>query len=309
MYKSTKCWAFGIAVLLLVGAPVLADDMIYRGADVWSTTAGGFTYSTFEHDPIPADFFCEGSLPFTGNIAFEGAPLATEPARQLGTVDTIVERLDDAPFDQNGVAVTRIQLLAMSLASRDLLENECGTYHVAVSLDGKQPITEMKIFKDSDFGGSYEAPLELRIKMVFTPVAGEGTTRELSRDISLGPGTFSVWSHQERDLQAAKVKVDTTNDGIPDQYLPGPSNFVAGVAPVAFTATTADRANCPYTSCHCNPVPTDWDAINDPNEWVCHPSHKHCIDTYVPCHLIPDRDRPRFEPYDNEPYEHEGEAL
>ncbi|MEM7480966.1 MAG: hypothetical protein AAF481_07305 [Acidobacteriota bacterium] len=302
-YKGLKvawCWVC-VAILALIAVPAFAEDVIYRGADMWKTTAGGFTYSTFAHDPIPANFFCEGSEAFTGAIAFEGAPLHTEPAGELGGIDTIVERLDDAVFNDLGVATTRIQLMALSMISPQVFENECGAYHVAVSLDGEQPITEMKIFRDDEYGGSYEAPLELKVKVSFTPVDGRAAARAVSREVSLGPGTFSVWSEREIDRTAATVKVDTDLDGRVDREMPPASNFVAGVAGIAPAALSDHQAMCPYTSCHCNPVPSDWDAINDPNTWVCSPAHQHCIDTYVPCRHVPDFE-PR-EPIEVQPFE------
>src|SRR4029077_1901354 len=100
----------------------------------------------------------EGSQPFTGTVKFKGAPLAVEPAGSLGTIDTVVRRLDDAQFNAKGEAAPRTQLMPLSLVSTQPIETSCGKYDVAVSLSGKQPVTTMKIFQTDAFGGTYTAP-------------------------------------------------------------------------------------------------------------------------------------------------------
>src|SRR5262245_32321346 len=109
-----KLWILTVlaasVIVLTVGSPAFAgDDVIRKGVDVWMTVAG-FAQTSFDAEPIPAGFFCKDSKPFTGTIVFKGAPLATEPANSLGPVDTVVSRLDDAAFNEKGVAYTRVQL-------------------------------------------------------------------------------------------------------------------------------------------------------------------------------------------------------
>src|SRR5829696_2338039 len=157
MRMSIRVIAVAALMLSLVaGAPALADDVVRKGIDAW-TTVQGFAQTSFEKDPIPAGFFCERSQPFTGKIVMKGAPLVTEPTKALGEpADTIVARLDDAVFNEKGEAVTRIQLRALSLASVQPVETSCGSYDVTVHLDGEQPTTTMKIFKTEANGGRYE---------------------------------------------------------------------------------------------------------------------------------------------------------
>lgn len=274
-------WAFrsGLMLALIVLAavsPVAAADLIHNGADVWET-ATGFTYSSFDKNPIPAGFFCPDSKPFTGKISLQGEPLKTEPAGSLGQIDTIVRRLDDAAFDGKGEARTRIQLLALSLASVKPVDTGCGLYDVKASLAGEQPVTEMKILRTSDGGGTYVAPLELNVKLVFTPVNGKGERRELTNRVSLGPGSNSFWSYAKA-VPHGPVRVDTNGDGTPDALLPASSNFAAGVAPATeVTSTTAQPAYCRYQSCHCAEASTN---PYEPN-WYC--EHLHCVWVSVPC--------------------------
>lgn len=273
------------------GSPLVAGEVVHNGVDLWMTVAG-FAQTSFAKDPLPAGFFCEGSQPFAGIVKFKGAPLAVEPAGSLGTIDTVVRRLDDAAFDAKGEAVTRIQLMALSLVSTQPVETSCGPYDVAVSLTGKQPVTTMRIFQAETAGGTYSAPLELNVKVVFTPVRGDGSRRrEVTRRIELGPSTNSVWAYVNLPRYQAGIRVDTDSDGRPDTVLPPASNFLAGVAPavlkeapplprLAGTGIACPAGQCPYRACHC--------AAPDTNpEWNqsatgCADDHLHCIWTCAP---------------------------
>lgn len=271
-----------IVFLALLGTfPAAADQTIHRGDDYWQTSGAGSTFTSFEEDPIPADFFCPGSPPFTGTIALEGSPLATDPPGFLGSIDTIVRRLDDATFDEQGVASTRIQLLALSLASPEPIDVGCESrFDVAVSLAGEQPKTEMKILRQDEDGGTYVAPLALRVRLAFTPADG-GETLGIDRDVRLGPGTNSVWATHDRVGTTAwgePVLVDTDGDRVAEAVL-GPANFAGSILPAAsgggpspsLPACTGCYSLVP--SCHCNPNSTD------PNEdgSSCSSSHLHCV--------------------------------
>lgn len=294
MSKMDRCLILGAVVLALAaGSPALAENGVVRqGVDLWSTVEG-FAQTSFEANPIPADFFCPGSQPFAGRIYLKGAPLTAEPANSLGAIDTVVRRLDDAAFDEKGVAFTRIQLLALSLVSTRPVETACGSYDVSVRLDGEQPTTKMRIVRTNARGGTYAAPLALNVKVVFTPANGDVKgRRELSHRVDLGPANNSVWAYASQPRYEGTPRIDTNGDGTLDAALPPASNFLAGVSPVA-SATTPSvgedfskgiiRAcpigQCPYQSCHCNPDATDpYTSGGD-----CDSSHLHCIWTCVPC--------------------------
>src|ERR1700709_1009872 len=79
-----------------------ADQAIQNGIDVWKTKGDGSTFVDFAKNPIPAGFFCAGSAPFTGRLALEGVPVATDVIGALGMTDTIVQRLDDALVTKRG---------------------------------------------------------------------------------------------------------------------------------------------------------------------------------------------------------------
>lgn len=292
---------WGVALLALMAVPVTAD-VIYSGTDHWSTAQ---TYTNFKEDPIPADFFCPGSASFSGQIDLKGMPLTTEPECILGSIDTIVHRLDNATFNEDGSATTRLRFLAISLAGVEPLEVPgCGLYDVTASLDGgKQPTTEMKIYRKTEDGGTFVAPLKLNVRMRFTPRAG-GEPVAVRREIYLGPGTSSVWSLVPMAKEIIHVKVDTDGDQVVDTMLPAPSNFAAGnidpnIALAAVTAIarcyptnpdpiTCPEGQCPRQSCHCTP----WSQNPDPDEGlencVGYPDnisvcHLHCVNTCVAC--------------------------
>ncbi|HEX7201029.1 MAG TPA: hypothetical protein VF213_16215 [Dongiaceae bacterium] len=288
--------AAGAALIfaLIGGSPLFAGETIHNGVDLWMTVAG-FAQTSFASDPLPAGVFCESSQPFTGTVKFKGAPLTVEPAGSLGAIDTIVRRLDDAKFDAKGEAVTRIQLMALSLVSTKPIETSCGQYDVAVSPTGKQPVTMMKIFQTDAFGGTYTAPLELNVKAVFTPVNGDKSgRREVTRRIELGPGSRSVWAYVKAPQYPAGVKIDTKGDGQPDTVLPASSNFLAGVSPAVLkgeptrpqmAASTSPSSpqprcgvgQCPYQTCHCSLTSTD------PYQSSAGCDHLHCIWVCVAC--------------------------
>jgi hypothetical protein len=286
--------AAGAALIfaLIGGSPLFAGEAIHNGVDLWMTVAG-FAQTSFANDPLPAGFFCEDSQPFTGTVKFKGAPLAVEPAGSLGAIDTVVRRLDDAKFNAKGEAVTRIQLMALSLVSTKPIETSCGQYDVAVGLTGKQPVTTMRIFQSDAFGGTYSAPLELNVKAVFTPVHGDKSgRREVTRRIDLGPGTHSVWAYVNLPRYKQGVRIDTNGDGRTDMVLPASSNFLAGVSPAMLksppplprlassAASPCPAGQCPYRSCHCASPDTNppWNQSST----GCAQDHLHCIWTCAP---------------------------
>src|SRR6185436_3867248 len=137
-----------LAVVLLVGvSPLAADVVIQRGIDTFTTVGNGTTFYDFAANPIPAGFFCKSSAPFTGRVAFRGLPLETGAPGQLHGADTVIERLDDAVFDDSGAAMTRIRFRALSLVSIAPIKTGCGAFHVYASLAGEQRETTMRIYQ------------------------------------------------------------------------------------------------------------------------------------------------------------------
>lgn len=218
------------AALALIALPAAAlDPIIYNGSDLWITPGDGTTFADFSKFPVPADFFCSGSQPFAGKVIFEGVPLKTEPEDVLGPTDTIVQRLDDAVFDRTGFASTRIQMAAMEFRGIEPFRNECGTFEVGVVLEGEQPITEMRIYRDGLNHGHFEADISVNIRMTFTPVDHAGQQLSLYRNLAFAP-SVNVWTTEPGTIQSPGfIHVDTDSDRSVDTFIAGTSrNFTAG---------------------------------------------------------------------------------
>lgn len=272
--RNRTIFALLASSLLLGLSPLAADSVIHRGIDVFTTAGDGRTFYDFSHTPIPAGFFCERSKAFTGRVAFKGLPLVTKTPGALRGADTVVERLDDAAFNDEGVAATRLQFRALSLVSNAPVKTACGAYHVYVSLVGKQRVTTMKILRTQEGGGHFIAPLAADVRMTFIPVKPvQGRpTKKLALEAGFTfPAQSLPWSFrvegQARKIGAAVI--DTDGNLSPDTLIPGSSNFAAGQSPEHIQANLGWE-ECP--SC----------AI-----WTCHTAegHEHCY-SYVPPHCL-----------------------
>lgn len=233
-----RCVFAVLMLSLLLGlSPLAADPVIQRGIDAFNTLASGSTFYDFAHKPIPAGFFCKNSKPFTGRVELKGMPLATGVPGQLRGADTVIERLDNAVFDANGTAVTRIVFRALSLVSIDPIETVCGSFHVYISLTGSQRVTKMTIYRTQKGGGIFEAPLKVKARLTFIPVKPADDKISPKLEI-LGtvnfPGNPLPWSFAvaARDKRRREpVFVDTDGDLRPDTLLPSVSNFLPGISP------------------------------------------------------------------------------
>ncbi|HVR97919.1 MAG TPA: hypothetical protein VMW27_14975 [Thermoanaerobaculia bacterium] len=242
-----------LVVSLLLGlSPLAADPLIQRGTDVFTTPADGRTFYDFAQSPIPVGFFCKGSAPFAGRVAFKGLPLATGTPGQLWGSDTVVERLDDAIFDATGIASTRLQFRALSLVSIAPVKTSCGSFHVYVSLAGTQRVTTMNIFRTQSGGGTFEAPLAVDARITFIPVTAP--RGKVARKLEVtGSFTFPVtpipWSFtagEQAKSRRGPVSVDTDGDLKADTLLPSNSNFMPGIPPERVMEKSCE---C-YLECH-----------------------------------------------------------
>jgi len=227
------CSALSI-ILLAACAFAGTPDRIPAGYDAWITVGGGATFMSFDEEPIPADFFCEGSQAFDGRIHFEGVPLSSDPPGRLGASDTIVERVDDAVF-QDGTAISRVRVKAIHLAGREEIANGCGVWAVRVGLTEEQPTTTIEYNQVDAFSGTFNAELVLNVKMVFTNIDDPADERVLTRTVHLtefneSPYNLRPATDVERRLpttQAGKrvarqdtgLRIDTDADGLPDTVL------------------------------------------------------------------------------------------
>ncbi len=249
-----------LAALLLVALPTFAADRsIQSGVDLWATPGNGKTFIDFAKIPIPAGFFCFKSAPFRGKVVFEGIPVATAERGVLGKTDTIVQRLDEAVFDKNGIARTRIQVRALHFQGIKPIQTACGAFNVEVRLNGPQPITSMKIVRQNEHGGRFFAPIHVNGKVVFTPVGKRSNEiLEVVRNVRFPANQGIAWADRlggKGIERAGFVLTDTDGDRAPDTYLPGTSsNFAAGVH---FKPVRGASGNLQYrlddNGCHVDP--------------------------------------------------------
>jgi len=222
-----------VGCVILASLPVMAADrVITNGIDPWNTAGDGMTFADFSKHPLPAGFFCANSSPFAEKVALRGVPLATGAPGDLKRTDTIIQRLDDAAFNKQGVAVTRLQVRALQFEGLAPIKTSCGLFKVGVTLNGEQPITRMTIVRENDLGGTYIAPIAVNIKIFFTPVGRPATEAlELDRQLRFPPAKHARWTFEAGPggaRHAGMVLVDTDADQRLDTYLPGTSNFAAG---------------------------------------------------------------------------------
>jgi hypothetical protein len=249
--------------MLLASLAPLSATVIGHGVDAFTTTANGKTFYNFSQNPIPAGFFCKGSAAFTGRVVLKGLPLETGAPGQLHGADTVIERLDDATFDGNGSAVTRIQFRALSLVSVAPIQTSCGAYHVYVTLAGKQRETTMRIFRTQEGGGHFVAPLAVNARMSFISV--KPSLDKSSRRLELtGSFTFPAqpiqWSTTGGEASkrlGGPVLVDTNGDLVPDTFVSRTSNFFPGWSPdgsMQKVGTGGACRICEPASCHDDPA-------------------------------------------------------
>ena len=246
-----KSIGLAIVLMLCLSSAVVADS-IKPGIDAFRTLGGGKTFYDFAKNPVPAGFFCASSATFADRVALKGLPVETGTPGELRDTDTIIERLDDAVFDAHGRAETRIRFRALSMVSVAPIKTSCGAYHVYVTLDGKQPVTKMRIQRTQQGGGNFRAPLAANVRLNFVPVRKDGSRRKLELRGSVKfPGKAIPWSFPDGKVlkQMASAVVDTNGDLKPDTRLPGTSNFTAGYPPDALRSITGTYESC-YCTCH-----------------------------------------------------------
>jgi hypothetical protein len=271
------------AFTLLAALPAVAAPLhtVQNGIDVWKTAGDGTSFVRFDHNPLPKGFFCAHSEAFTGRVVLQGRPLATGTPGELDGADTIVQRLDDATFDGSGVATTRVQIRALQLESVSPIKTSCGDFNVRVTLNGTQPTSQMKIIRETESSGRFEAPVAVSYKVTFLPTRVGGKKLELVRSFILAADPKATWGtvpETKAVSRQATLLVDTDGDQIPDTYLPRSSgNFQVGWTP-AFARAMADRRREKVLApTGCNPPGTDP---------VCHPEAQQALHCSSPCAVL-----------------------
>lgn len=220
---------------------------IPAGDDGWMTPPDGGTSVDFSNDPIPAGFF-GNNLAWNGTIAFQGVPLATNPAGVLGVTDTIVQRTARTGALAVGQSATvPIKFLALSLRAMQPItvtnaDSTTEIWDVRAGLSGPNQTTgSMTISRDHSDGGTYGSTLHGDVQLVFTRLSPlPSITKTLVESMTFsapgaqwtlvnGPGGFQPSQLQIEPLPGA-VNLDVDGDGFPDNvFTIGRSNLQVGV--------------------------------------------------------------------------------
>jgi hypothetical protein len=201
---------------------------ITRGVDVFHTSTSKPTSADFAAHPIPANFFCPGSQPFSGTIPLQGVPLQTTPPGVAGNGDTVVERLKDG--HGNGA---KIPVKVRALQLRGSLPIDCGgttvNFDVDACLCGDQPTTEIRVKVDQACGcGHFDGKLRLKTCLRFTETS---TNRKLGPvdqwvDLTIANMPWCPKPGPGQSVISAPFDVNASCDGAQAAvHLPGTSDF------------------------------------------------------------------------------------
>ncbi len=149
--------AFGILLVSLVALPAAAQT-IPAGPDFWVTPSNSLTRYTFPEKDVESLCGATPSTTWNHKVTLKGIPATGSD------YDTVVGRLDNAVFDTNGNASTRIQVRALNLASAAPQSTPCGTLNWTVRLAGQQAITVMKLRRTSAKGGFFSADIAVNVE-------------------------------------------------------------------------------------------------------------------------------------------------
>lgn len=176
--------------------PCFAPPPVFipAGVDCMSTDCGRTRFS-FCADPIPADFFDPGSLPFEGTVFLAGAT----PNNQ----DTGISRLTDMTLtDVSPVATTQIEIVSLNLQScapiTVVTNGASEQWDVAVGLSADPvPPGQMTVTLTHPNGGTFSSDFFVKPVFTFTRVSNPIDVRVLNpvTPVQLGMTGEAPWVH------------------------------------------------------------------------------------------------------------------
>jgi hypothetical protein len=251
----------------LASLPVLADNTITHGIDIWQTNGDGRSYVNLS---IPAGYFCATSAAWSGTVTMVGAPVATSPASVLGATDTVVERLSDATFVNNVATVNAIVRAASFKSTAPIAVSGCsGSAYwdiKSTAAPTQSPFTiTIRRSSSTATGGNFDSDVTVSPRLTFTQ-QGSGISHTLDQSTIHFTTAGAEWTHQPGSggvtYPGGSVQIDTDGDGVTDTTVPATSNFAAGW-------TNVPQSGCSATPC---PVPIPHQA----------PGHLHYVGPPVP---------------------------
>lgn len=177
------------AIALVSAVPALAQDVIPAGTDSWRTPPDGSSYTDLN---LPAGFLDKDCPAFQGRVILGGVPIEAQPQDAYSYGDTLVERLQDAAFDEKGVAQVKIIVRGLHFQGANTLKTGCGDWSADVGLAKQQSTTVMTIVREDANGGYFQAPISVDTIWTFTR-ASDGAVRTLSTSNILTSDEKSPW--------------------------------------------------------------------------------------------------------------------
>lgn len=226
-----------LALMLICGFFVILSSAgaqsVLPGIDSWGSVSG-LNYQDFSADPIPADFFDPGSLPWDGTMVFRGEPI--DPPY---LADTLVERPLGADLDCGGYATyTPLRIFDLHLMVIEPIEVEYGdgTSELweadAIVLQEMQRDGYAVFRKYCPAGGTMSVYLPVVPRLRFRRMS-DGAIRKLTGEEIIFESTDMGWVYDswltELAYEApAGTVLDTDGDGVPDTAV-GTSNITPGI--------------------------------------------------------------------------------
>lgn len=243
-YLLRKSAAMMLAATVVLAGSAFAQDgevTIPAGTDLWTTPGGGQSFQDFSENPIPADFFGQGSEPFNGTIEFMGVPVGEQA---LGdNVDTGVTRLEDAVLSGPGSeAMVPVEIVLLNLQSVEpitvMINDEQTRWDVNVQLSQGQQNQRgsMTIRQTSEDGGTFDALFPVIPRFTFFDT--EGRREQVQLDAGEIPG-FDVemeslnapWLFDVGDAEIVRLNEPLDLTFFPGfSLMPTSPNFFPGLA-------------------------------------------------------------------------------
>ncbi|OFW66077.1 MAG: hypothetical protein A2Z12_10320 [Actinobacteria bacterium RBG_16_68_21] len=156
----------------LAGTALADDQTIPPGYDLFETDPQTTHFDFQGPAALPAGFFGPGSEPFSGQINFAGAPVATFGGHNTGDADTIVRRPRSAmPGAPDPIDIELVALSLVSVQPITVTYTGMGTHEWEVNV-GLSPTTpskgQMRIYGNTTEGGTFDSQLQVVPLFTFT---------------------------------------------------------------------------------------------------------------------------------------------
>ena len=240
--------AFLVGMVLLVGLFVTVKNgaaqgtIVPAGFDKFETTANGETYHNFASSKIPADFFGDGSIEYSGTVPLEGVPLPNE-----GDIDTIIERLQSVQVGgTTGIVMRKLSLKSINAITVNFDNGTAPqSWNVAVDLSPLQASTGTMTI---EAGGTFDSTLKVWPRFTFTR---NGVTLVLDTGDPNGPGLTAAPDYAVAgEFEAEPVPAPTIAPCpvVIDEFEPHSGDFASASASSCAPVTLTSN-NSPWTWC------------------------------------------------------------